>query len=197
MSDLTSLALLIVDLQNDFCAGGSLTVPGGDDVVEPLGRIAAEVARRGGPVYASRDWHPKDTAHFKSHGGVWPAHCVAGTHGAAFHPALVLPAGTVIVSKGRERRDDGYSAFEGATEAGSSLANELRARGVTTLLVGGLATDYCVKASVLSALAEGFAVTLLTDAIAAVDLQPGDGARAIDAMRRAGARVATTTNALI
>ena len=117
--------------------------------------------------------------------------------GRRFHPALVLPAGTVIVSKGRERRDDGYSAFEGATEAGSSLANELRARGVTTLLVGGLATDYCVKASVLSALAEGFAVTLLTDAIAAVNLQPGDGARAIDAMRRAGARVATTTNALI
>lgn len=197
MSDLKSFALLIVDLQNDFCAGGSLAVPHGDDVVEPINRIAAEVARRGGPVYASRDWHPQDTAHFKSHGGVWPTHCVAGTHGAAFHPALSLPSGTVIISKGRERRDDGYSAFEGATEAGNSLANELRARGVTTLVVGGLATDYCVKASVLSALAGGFAVRLLTDAIAAVDVQPGDGARAIDAMQKAGARLITTAAALV
>lgn len=183
---LADTALLIIDVQNDFCPGGALAVAGGDAVVPVLNLQIAAAVSRAWPVYASRDWHPPGTAHFAP-SGPWPVHCVRDTPGAAFHPDLRLPHDAIIVTKGQHPVDDGYSAFEGKVAGGGTLLDDLRRRGITRLIVGGLATDYCVKASVLDALTHGFAVTVVTDAIAAVDLAPLDGARALDTMRQAGA----------
>ena len=185
-----SSALLIVDVQNDFCPGGALAVAGGDRVVGPLARLAGHFAAEGRPVFATRDWHPSDSRHFAVHGGTWPVHCVAETDGAAFHPALVLPPETLVFSKGATRDAEGYSVWdEGRSAAGTTLDEELRRRGVTRLYIGGLATDYCVKAAVLGARERGFDVVLLEDATAAVDVKPGDGTRAIEEMKAAGAKV--------
>lgn len=193
MSDERAPALLIVDLQNDFCAGGALAVRGGDEVVPVLNRLAAQAAAMGWPVYASRDWHPADSRHFATNGGRWPVHCVAGSGGARLHPDLQLPAGTMIVTKGTSRDDHGYSAFEGTVPGRGAFADDLRARGVTHLVVGGLATDYCVRTTVLDARAHGLSVQVVEDAVRAVDVAPGDGQRALDEMRAAGADVVRST----
>ena len=185
-------ALVIVDVQNDFCPGGTLAVAGGDRVAAPLARLAARCAAAGLPVFASRDWHPPDTAHFQNAGGPWPVHCVRDTPGAELHPDLVLPPEAVILSKGVDPQADGYSAFEARDEAGRDLVELLRAAGVDHLLVGGLATDYCVRATVLAALARGLGVSLLNDAVAGVNVQPGDADRAIEEMVAAGAQLVTT-----
>ena len=185
-------ALVIVDVQNDFCPGGTLAVAGGDRVAAPLARLAARCATAGLPVFASRDWHPPDTAHFQDAGGPWPVHCVRDTPGAELHPDLVLPPEAVILSKGVDPQADGYSAFEARDEAGRDLVELLRAAGVDHLLVGGLATDYCVRATVLAALARGLRVSLLTDAVAGVNVQPGDAQRAVREMVAAGAQLVTT-----
>ncbi len=190
MSDKKRSALLVVDVQKDFCPGGTLAVPGGNRVVSVLNGYIAGAEAHGTPVYASRDWHPVVTSHFKPYGGTWPAHCVQHTAGAGFHPDLHLPASAIVISKGQDPASHGYSAFEGMTSAGRRLLDDLRARGVTHLQVGGLATDYCVKQSVLDARRFGLDVTVLGDAIAGVDLQTGDSARALDEMRRAGATIA-------
>jgi nicotinamidase/pyrazinamidase len=190
MSDVAKTALLVVDVQNDFCPGGALPVANGDAVVGPLNARISEMTAAGAPVYASRDWHPPATTHFAAFGGRWPIHCVANTHGAAFHPALQLPADAVVITKGNASGRDGYSAFEGLTTAGTTLADELRSREVTHLVVGGLATDYCVRASVLDARRLGFDVTVLRDAIRGVEVNDGDSARALEEMSAAGARVA-------
>jgi nicotinamidase/pyrazinamidase len=182
-------ALLIVDVQRDFCPGGALAAPGGDRVVAPLNRYLDEAAAHGWPVYASRDWHPAVTRHFREYGGEWPVHCVEHTPGAEFHPALRLPPTAVIISKGQSVDQPGYSAFEGSTADGRALADDLRAKGIEHLYVGGIATDYCVKHSVLDARRAGFDVTVLTDAMAGVDVIPGDSARALEEMRAAGADV--------
>ncbi|HEX7087813.1 MAG TPA: nicotinamidase [Vicinamibacterales bacterium] len=182
-------ALLIIDVQNDFCPGGALPVPEGDQVVPVLSRLAERAGALGLPVYASRDWHPPESVHFKSGGGPWPVHCVAGTPGAQFHPDLRLPPGTMIVSAGTSGEDDGYSAFEGTVAGRGSFEADLRARGVTHLIVGGLATDYCVRASVLDARRLGIDVTVVSDAVRAIDVQPGDGERALKEMREAGAEL--------
>lgn len=184
-------ALLVVDVQNDFCPGGALPVENGDRVVPVLNEYARRVAANGGPVYLSRDWHPPETHHFKAAGGPWPPHCVRDTAGAAFHPDLEPPAGATVITKGDNALDDGYSAFEGHDEAGADLASALRSDGVSTLLVGGLATDYCVRASVIDALENGFEAVLLLDAIRGIDAKQGDVARALDEMLRAGATTAT------
>jgi nicotinamidase/pyrazinamidase len=181
-------ALVIVDLQNDFCPGGALGVRDGDAVVPLLNRYAERFAACGAPVFASRDWHPERTRHFQAQGGRWPPHCVQGTHGAEFHRDLRLPAGTEVVSKGMDPAEDAYSCFQGDTADGSPFAAALGEHGVGRLFVGGLATDYCVKATALEALQEGFEVVVLEDAVRAVDLEPGDGARALDELRKAGAR---------
>lgn len=178
-------AVLIVDVQNDFCPGGALPVPGGDRVIPVLNGIVARFT--GQPVYASRDWHPRDTKHFQEFGGPWPVHCVAGTRGAELHSDLRLPNDAVIVSKGQDKADDGYSAFEGTTPEGRRLPDDLRARKVTDLIVGGLATDYCVRASVLDACRAGFGVTVVTDAVAGIGRD--DTARALEEMKQAGARL--------
>ena len=180
-------AVVVIDVQRDFCSGGALAVPAGDAVVPVLNRVLREAERRRAPVYASRDWHPAASRHFVTGGGVWPVHCVAGSDGAGFHPDLRLPAGAAIVSKGVEPDEDGFSAFDGRLDDGATLEESLLAAGVSRLVAGGLATDYCVRHTVLDALKKGWEVTLLTDAIAAVDLEPDDGRRALDDMRAAGA----------
>lgn len=182
-------ALLLVDVQNDFCPGGALAVPNGDRVVAALNRHIEDAIARGVPIYASRDWHPAVTRHFKPYGGEWPVHCVQDTAGAEFHPSLQLPPSTIVVTKGENPDRPGYSAFEGQTPEGKTLLTELREREIGHLDVGGLATDYCVRHSVLDALAAGLTVTVLEDAVAGVDLQPEDSARALDEMRDAGAEV--------
>ncbi len=187
-------ALVIVDVQNDFCPGGALAVPDGDRVVPVLNGYAERFARDGAPVFASRDWHPVRTKHFKADGGVWPPHCVQGTRGAEFHPELRLPAGTEVVSKGMDPETDAYSCFQAETAEGLPFAAALGERGAGRLFVGGLATDYCVKATALDALKEGFEVVVLEDAVAAVDLAAGDGARALADMTGAGALLARLTD---
>lgn len=184
-------ALLVIDVQNDFCPGGSLPVPDGDAVVAALNRVIPLFAEGGLPVMASRDWHPFDSRHFATGGGIWPPHCVRETTGAEFHSGLKLPEQAIIISKGMGRDDDAYSAFQGTTADGSELGGLLARLGVRHLIVGGLATDYCVKASVLDALAAGLSVTVLMDAVRGVDLQPGDSARALEAMVQRGASVAS------
>lgn len=181
-----STALLVVDVQTDFCPGGALAVREGDRVVPVVNVLAAAVARAGGPVFASRDWHPGASRHFAAQGGPWPRHCVQETAGARFHPALRLPAGTTIVTKGDSLNDDGYDAFEGRTSDGRGLADALRQAGVRRVLVVGLATDYCVRASALGALAAGFETVVVEDAVRPVDVTPGDGQRALAEMRAAG-----------
>ncbi|MCX7993323.1 MAG: bifunctional nicotinamidase/pyrazinamidase [Fimbriimonadales bacterium] len=189
-------ALLIVDVQNDFCPGGALAVNEGDQVIPPLNRVAEAIAQRGGLVLASRDWHPRETKHFAAFGGKWPVHCVQNTQGAAFHPGLKLPDGAIVISKGSGSEDDGYSAFEGRADDGKTLHEILQAHGVQRLLVGGLATDYCVRASVQDALKHGYEVTVLTDAIRGVNLQPDDSECALEEMQAAGARLMHSADAL-
>ena len=183
-------ALVIVDVQNDFCPRGALAVPAGDEVVPLLNRYAERFAGRGAPVFASRDWHPTKTRHFAVYGGAWPAHCVQNTAGAGFHPALKLPANAEIVSKGMNPDEDAYSCFQAETRAGLPFAAALGEGGVGRLFIGGLVTDYCVKATVLDALKEGFEVVVLEDAVRAVDVKPGDGERALAGMKAAGALTA-------
>jgi nicotinamidase/pyrazinamidase len=182
-------ALIIVDVQNDFCPGGALAVAGGDKVVAVLNRLIARFQQAGLPVVATRDWHPQRTTHFNTHGGIWPPHCVQGTHGAEFHADLALDKGAIIVSKGMEEDSDSYSGFDAVDAHGVRLADLARARGVERLVVGGLATDYCVKHTVLDGLQKGFKVVVLEDAVRGVDLKPGDARRALDEMKRAGAAV--------
>ena len=183
-------ALLIVDVQHDFCAGGALAVPGGDEVVPVVNEVARAAATAGAPIFASRDWHPPRSPHFAAFGGSWPVHCVQGSHGAALHAQLVLPSGTNVVTKGDSESDPhGYDAFEGRLEDGTPLVKAWRARGVVHVVVVGLATDYCVKNSVFGARRAGLEVTVLRDAIRAVDLVEGDGPRAIADMLASGAAV--------
>lgn len=175
-------ALLIVDVQNDFLPGGSLAVPGGDAVIAPLNGWIARFRAARLPVLATRDWHPADHCSFGAQGGAWPPHCVADTAGARFAAALDLAADAIVISKATTREVEAYSGF-----AGTDLHARLQAFGVRRLLVGGLATDYCVLNTVQDALRIGYAVTLLVDCIRAVNAKPEDGARALAAMCSAGA----------
>ncbi|HUK34565.1 MAG TPA: isochorismatase family protein [Vicinamibacterales bacterium] len=180
-------ALLVVDAQNDFCAGGALAVPNAEQVIPALNRHIADAVAHGRPVYVSRDWHPGTSTHFAPYGGPWPVHCVQDTDGARFHPDLQVPDDVVVITKGIDPQSPGYSAFEGRTRDETPLATDLQQRGIQHLLVGGLATDYCVRHSVLDALSAGFTVTVLGDAIAGVDA--ADSERAVNEMRTRGATV--------
>jgi len=172
-------ALIIVDVQNDFLPGGALGVPDGDKVIEPLIEAAAEADL----IVASRDWHPKNHCSFTDAGGQWPQHCVADTEGAEIH-SFIADLADVIVSKATETDRDAYSAFDG-----TELAALLKKAGVERVLIGGLATDYCVKATTLDALRAGFQTTVLVNASAAVNVNEGDGGQAVMDMRHAGAQV--------
>lgn len=183
-------ALIVVDVQNDFCPGGALAVKDGDQVVSVLNRYIDRFTQAGLPIFATRDWHPEKTSHFNTGGGPWPPHCVQGSKGAQFHPDLKLPPEIVMVSAGMGSDEDGYSGFLGRDDSGAKLAELLRQRGIERLFVGGLATDYCVKHTVLDGLKEGFRVVVLTDSIRGVNLQPDDSDQAIEEMRCAGAEIA-------
>jgi NAD+ synthetase len=173
-------ALIVVDVQNDFCPGGALGVTGGDE----LGPAIAEAAERADLVVATRDMHPPDHASFAEQGGPWPAHCVVGTAGAALHPSVASLPIQRVQDTGTDRDDEGYSAF-----AGTGLAGWLREQGVGRVEVAGIATDYCVRATALDALKDGFETTVLADAVAAVELEPGDGQRALAEVQAAGGRL--------
>jgi nicotinamidase/pyrazinamidase len=185
------VALIVVDVQNDFAdPAGGLSVRGGADIVPAINGEVALAGANGALVVYTQDWHPEHTPHFAKDGGIWPDHCIRDTWGAAFHPALVVAAEAPVVHKGANG-EDGYSGFTmrdpvGGTIIPTELEAMLRAAGVRDVVVVGLATDYCVKATALDAARLGFATTVLTDAIAAVDLQPGDGDRALDELRDAG-----------
>src|SRR5258708_14978620 len=164
-------ALLIVDVQNDFCPGGTLAVPEGDRVVPVINQMMDALPL----VIASKDWHPKDTVHFKK----WPPHCVQNTPGADFHPKLNVSKIKKVFQKGTRNKDDGYSAFEATSE---NLTKFLKKEGVTDLYVAGLATDYCVKASAKDADKNGFETFVVEGAVAAVNVKPGDGEKALKEM---------------
>jgi len=184
-----SVGFLLVDPQIDFFPGGALQVARGDEIVEPLNRLLG--AHPLAPVFVSRDWHPPSTRHFKERGGIWPPHCVQNTRGACFHGALALDERALVYDKGTDPEDDGgYSAFDGArdTRGGArKLLDDVRDSGCNALVVAGLATDYCVKASVLDALRAGLFVFVYAPGVRAVDVKPGDGERALAEMRAAGA----------
>jgi nicotinamidase/pyrazinamidase len=171
-------ALVVVDLQNDFCPGGSLAVPEGDLIVPLVNRVLA-LPRL--VKVATRDWHPADHISFKDQGGIWPPHCVVDTQGARFHPRVDEDRVDFAVSKGTRTEADAYSGFDG-----TSLTADLKSKGVRRIFLCGLATDYCVKATALDGKAEGLEVVVLEDAIRAVDVESGDGERAIEEMRGAG-----------
>ncbi|HEX6597165.1 MAG TPA: isochorismatase family protein [Acidimicrobiales bacterium] len=188
-------ALLVVDMQNDFAdPAGSLYVAGGEDVVEPVNQEIEWASRSGAAIVYTQDWHPPTTPHFAKDGGVWPVHCLADSWGARFHPSLRIVDGADVVRKG-QGGEDGYSAFsvrEPTTgeHADTGLEEILRARGVRNVVIVGLATDYCVKETGLDAIRLGFGATVVTDAIGAVDLNPGDGTRALETIRAAGVKLA-------
>ena len=186
-------ALLIVDVQHDFCPGGALPAQDGDEVVPVLNRCIEQFTNSGYPVFASRDWHPEGSAHFQERGGPWPPHCIQGTAGAEFHRDLNLPDDVVVITKGDDpEEDEGYSAFEGKSENGVLLGDSLAEAGIEELFIGGLATDYCIRASALDAVKAGFRTHLLVDAIRGVDVNPGDSGLAIEEMKRDGVHITTT-----
>jgi len=193
-----STALLVVDVQNDFAdPSGSLSVRGGADIVPRLNAEIQRALEAGATVIYTQDWHPPSTPHFAKDGGIWPVHCVTDTWGAAFHPDLVVAGPSVRKGSNGE---DGYSGFTmrdpvKGTDRPTELESMLREQGVARVVIGGLATDYCVRATAMDAMDRGFAVAVLTDAVAAVDRQPGDGTRALEDVAAAGAKLATTSQA--
>ncbi len=187
----TRTALLVVDVQRDFCPGGALAVKNGDKVVPGINRVIDAFERRGFPVFYTRDWHPRDHISFREQRGPWPPHCIQGTPGAEFHGSLRVPPGAAIISKGDDPAKEAYSAFEG-----TDLESRLKSLGVKEVCIAGLTTDYCVKESSADAKRAGFAVTVVKDCIRAVNVRPRDGAEAISLMREGGAKM-TTASALV
>jgi nicotinamidase/pyrazinamidase len=161
-----------------------LAVGKGDEVVAPLNQLMKEFLDRGEPVYKTRDWHPPQTNHFAAYGGIWPFHCIQNTNGAEFHPDLMDDPRITVISKGVDDTTDGYSGFDG-----TNLTDLLREEGVSEIWVGGLATDYCVKQTVIDGVRQGFKVKALADAMRAVNVNPDDGANAIEQMKSVGAEI--------
>ena len=181
-------ALVVVDIQNDFCPGGALAVSNGDKVVPVLNKYIQLFRKAGAPIFYTRDWHPQDHSSFKAEGGPWPPHCVQGTDGAKFHPDLIPPAPGEVISKADEK-DEAYSFFQG-----TDMAERLRRQGITTLLVGGLATDYCVRETVLAGLKFGFRVYHLDDASKGVNVKLDDSDQALQEMASKGAKRITVSD---
>ncbi len=185
---MTGKALIIVDIQNDFCPGGALAVSGGDQVVPVLNKLLQQADMLS---VATRDWHPEDHCSFKSQGGPWPAHCVAGTFGADFHHKLYRSFIEQVVSKAMVRDQEAYSGFQG-----TELAGYLHLCGISRVFIGGLATDYCVKATALDAVNKGFKTYLILDACRAVNVNPDDGDKAVQEMISAGVIITTSEEML-
>jgi nicotinamidase/pyrazinamidase len=177
----SSDGLLIVDVQNDFCPGGTLAVTEGDRVVPILNEWIEAAVAAGASVFASRDWHPPNHISFRDRGGPWPPHCIQGTRGAQFHPDLKLPDNVQVISKADSADADSYSAF-----GNTNLTDRLRKAGVRRVWIGGLAQDYCVRETALDALKAGFEVHVIVDATRAVNVKPDDGRRALEDIRQAG-----------
>ena len=189
------IVTIAVDIQKDFCEGGSLAVPQGDEIVQPMNEVMVYTRENGGTVIATRDWHPEETPHFEK----WPKHCVEGTEGAEFHPALDLKPEDIIISKGMGQTD-GYSGVEGISDDGRTIEQIVQPRNSKERVIvalGGLATDYCVKATVIDTANmfkddERVTVVFIRDAMRAVNLDAEDEARAIQAMEQAGAIALTS-----
>ncbi len=184
-------ALVVIDVQVDFCPGGALAVKGGDQIIPGLNAAIDAFGKLGFPVFFTRDWHPSNHMSFVDQGGVWPPHCVQWSKGSAFHPDLrVLPDATVF-SKGDDPLKEAYSGFQG-----TELEAAMKELEIDEVYIGGLATDYCVKESVLDARGAGFEVVVLEDCVRAVDTKLGDGAKAMAEMREAGAGTTTVAVAI-
>ncbi len=187
-------ALLIVDVQNDFCAGGSLAVPKADTIIPVLNRYMKKFCDNNLPHFATRDWHSAKTSHFKKFGGKWPIHCVQDTKGAQFHFGLKLPVTTCLLYKGMDAGNDNFSAFCSENKDGMAFNSLLNSLNVSEIYIGGLATDYCIKFTVLDALKSGYKVKLLIDAIKGVNIEPKDSEKAINEMVESGANPITFEN---
>jgi nicotinamidase/pyrazinamidase len=179
---LAKAALLVVDVQNDFCPGGALAVPEGDSIVPKLNTVISAFEKAGLPVFFTRDWHPANHCSFREQGGVWPPHCVQGTKGAEIHGGLEQPPASVVISKGDRPDREAYSGFQG-----TDLAERLRRLGVDQVFVGGLTTEYCVRTTTEDALREGLAVRVVLDCVKGLEIHRGDSAAAIAEMKKAGA----------
>jgi len=175
-------ALIIVDVQIDFCPGGALPVPDGDRIVPAVNEYIEMFRIVGQPVFATRDWHPENHISFRENGGIWPRHCVQNTEGAKFHPDLKLPPDAFIISKGERPELEAYSGFQGTL-----LDSLLKERGIKRVFICGLATDYCVKNTAIGALNLGYTTFILSDAIKGVDVNKGDSEKSIETMMRKGA----------
>ena len=180
----TGDALLLIDIQRDFLPGGALAVPGADRILPVVNKLVRFFEYRSLPIVASRDWHPRDHCSFRRQGGTWPVHCVGGTNGAGFPDELVLPENVEIVSKATGSSHDSFSAF-GET----GLATMLHEKDVTRVYVGGLATEYCVAATVTDAIQSEFGVVVVCDAVGALNQRPGDGERALSRLESLGAHL--------
>jgi nicotinamidase/pyrazinamidase len=184
-------ALIAVDIQRDFCPGGALPVTDGDKIIPAVNELVRAFEKMGLPVFFTRDWHPKNHMSFKAYGGPWPPHCVQNTRGASFHPSLVIPKGAEVISKGTLQDEDAYSGFQG-----TELGPELRDLRVGRIYVAGLATDYCVKTTVLDGAAKGFETFVLTDCVKGVNLKKTDSATALRAMLSQGVKETTSDRVL-
>jgi len=180
-------ALVIVDVQNDFCPGGALEVYNADEIILVINRYMELFRGKGLPIIASRDWHPRETKHFEKYGGIWPEHCVQRSFGAMFRAGLLLPPDTLVFSKGMDPERDDYSALQARNDTGTSMTDFLKKVGIRELYICGLATDYCVRQTALEGLHLGFSITVLVDAVRGVELNPGDSKRALDELEAAGA----------
>jgi nicotinamidase/pyrazinamidase len=180
-------ALIVVDIQRDFCPGGALPVANGDDVIPAVNELVVAFERAGLPIFFTRDWHPRDHVSFKAYGGPWPPHCIRNTPGATFHPSLAIPSGAEVVDKGTLQGEDAYSGFQG-----TDLAQRLLDLGVGRIYVAGLATDYCVKNTVLDGAAKGFETYVIADCVKGVNLKQTDSATALRVMLSKGAKKTTS-----
>ena len=174
----TKKALLVVDIQNDFCPGGALGVRKGDQIIPTVNKYVDLFLKNQFPVFVSRDWHPENSKHFKESGGPWPAHCVKNTKGAEFHPDFQVPDDAIILSKGTDPDMDGYSVFDAHDLENKPFIDLLKKMGIDELYIAGIATDYCVRMTSLDAFKNSYKVNVLTDAIKGVDEQ--DSKHAID-----------------
>ena len=187
----TKAALVVVDVQRDFCPGGALAVKDGDEIVSGINRLTEAFVSAGLPVYFTRDWHPRDHCSFKGQGGIWPPHCIRGTAGAKFAPGLLVPPESVVISKGTKPDQEAYSGFQG-----TRLAEMMNDAGVTEVFAVGLATDYCVKNTVLDALSAGFRVSVIEDCVKGVNRSPKNSEEALRYMRMEGASLISSGRAL-
>jgi nicotinamidase/pyrazinamidase len=185
-------ALSVTDIQNDFLPGGALGVPDGDKIIPSLNRIIALFHKGNFPMFFTRDWHPPDHCSFQSQGGRWSPHCIQNTPGADFSSELKIPENAIIISKGTQKDREQYSTFYGRDAAGHTQSGLMKKFGVRRIFIAGLATDYCVLNSAKDALAGRYEVHVLADAVRAVDVNPGDRARAVEEMVRGGAKMVTT-----